>query len=423
MYVLVKYLAVSDMGVIMKNVGILGFGVVGSGVAEVIAMNHDKIASHVGEVIQVKRVLDLREFPDSPFASLITHDVDEFFGDSDISIVVETIGGARIAYEFTKRALSLGKSVVTSNKELVSTHGVELMQLAEDNGCCYLFEAAVGGGIPIIRPLHRCLAANEIIRIQGIVNGTTNYILSSMRNVGLSYEDALKQAQQKGYAEQNPTADVDGIDAQRKLSILSSIALNGLYVSPDAIHAEGISSISLDDIEFADKIGCSVKLLASFFNRDGGKPSAFVAPFFVSKNELIASVEDAFNMIIVEGNALGEAMFYGQGAGKLPTASAVVGDVIDAALHSGRNPHITKWYVNADEESVIMPYSDVITNVVVKSCASNADSLMQTFSSFDCKVVCDDSSCSAVVVKGISHKEIEEIIASVIDGSWMHYMD
>ena len=204
----------------MKQIGILGFGVVGSGVAEVLHMNGDKIAKRVGEEIRLKRVLDLRDFPDSLFADLITHDSEEFFNDPDISIVVETIGGARIAYEYTKRALSMGKSVVTSNKELVATHGVELMELASKNDCSYMFEAAVGGGIPIIRPLHKCLAANRIMKIAGIVNGTTNYILTSMRDSGLSYEDALKQAQKMGYAEQDPTADVEGIDAQRKLSIL-----------------------------------------------------------------------------------------------------------------------------------------------------------------------------------------------------------
>lgn len=397
----------------MKYIGILGFGVVGSGVAEVIAMNKEKIINHMGEEVQVKRILDLREFPGSPFESLVTHDAEEFFNDSDISIVVETIGGARVAYEFTKRALSMGKTVVTSNKELVSTHGVELMQLAEDNSCSYLFEAAVGGGIPIIRPLHRCLAANEILKIAGIVNGTTNFILTKMRDDGLSYDDALKQAQANGYAEQNPTADVEGIDAQRKLSILSSIALNGKYVSPDVIHAEGISKLTLDDIMFAEEIGCSVKLIAYFGNKEGQTPCAFVAPHVVPKTSLLASVNAVFNAIMVEGNALGESMFYGQGAGKLATASAVVGDVLDAGLHMKKDAHITKWF-NVDGK-VVLDYEDTVVSIIVKGDVSK---IKDAFASYETEVVCD----KAVIVKSIAHKDIDAIISGVAGASWLHYL-
>lgn len=395
----------------MKNIGILGFGVVGSGVAEVIAMNTEKIAKHMGEEVKVKRILDLRDFPDSPFNNLVTHDSEEFFNDSDISIVVETIGGARVAYEFTKRALSMGKSVVTSNKELVSTHGVELMQLAEDNNCSYLFEAAVGGGIPIIRPLHRCLAANQILKIAGIVNGTTNFILTKMRDEGLSYDDALKQAQANGYAEQNPTADVEGIDAQRKLSILSSIALGGQYVSPDSIHTEGISKLTLEDIKFAESIGASVKLIAYFAHPEGGVPAAFVAPHVVSKTSLIASVDGVFNAILVEGNALGESMFYGQGAGKLATASAVVADVLDAGLHMHKDAHITKWF-NTDSK-VTLDYDDVVVSILVKG---DADAISNAFASYETNKLSDN----AVVVKGIAHKDIDSKIPS--GSSWLHYL-
>lgn len=397
----------------MKNVGILGFGVVGSGVAEVIAMNTEKIARHMGEEVKVKRILDLRDFPDSPFNSLVTHDAEEFFNDPEISIVVETIGGARVAYEFTKRALSMGKSVVTSNKELVSTHGVELMQLAEDNACSYLFEAAVGGGIPIIRPLHRCLAANQILKIAGIVNGTTNFILTKMRDDGLSYDDALKQAQANGYAEQNPTADVEGIDAQRKLSILSSIALGGNYVAPDTIHTEGISKISLEDIKFAESIGSSIKLIAYFSHPENGTPSAFVAPHVVSKSSLIASVDGVFNAIMVEGNALGESMFYGQGAGKLATASAVVADVLDAGLHMKKDAHITKW-VKSDSK-VTLDYEDVVVSIIVRG---DANKVAASFAEYETAVV----SNSAVIVRGIAHKDIESLVSKIEGASWMHYL-
>ena len=245
------------------NIAIMGFGTVGSGVAETLDVNKDVISKRIGKEINVKYILDIRDFPDSKFANLVTHDADEVFN-SDIQIAVETIGGARIAYEYTKRALSKGISVVTSNKELVSTQGPELLEIAKNNNCCYLFEAAVGGGIPIIRPLYKCLAANKITRIAGIVNGTTNYILSQMKDEGVDFVTALKQAQDNGFAEANPSADIDGIDAQRKLSILSTIANDGEYIAPEKITAEGISAITTDDMAFARSIGCDIKLIALY---------------------------------------------------------------------------------------------------------------------------------------------------------------
>ncbi len=406
----------------MINIAVLGFGVVGSGVAEVIAMNKDKIAKHLGEELQVKHVLDLREFPDSPFGHLVTHNADDVFEDPDVKVVVETIGGARIAYEYTKRALSNGKSVVTSNKELVATHGVELMKLAEENGCVYLYEAAVGGGIPIIRPLHRCLAANKVVRVAGIVNGTTNYILTNMRTAGISYDEALSQAQANGYAEQNPAADVDGIDAQRKLSILSSICLGGLYVSPEEINTTGISAITLDDINFATKINCGIKLLAVFLNHEEfDKPAVYVAPHYVSKNSMLAPVEDVFNGIIVEGNALGEAMFYGRGAGKLPTASAVVGDILEAALPVDKNASAHNWYINPEGTRVTSEYEDIVVSILVKAPAGKADALKAAFASYETELVLDDSEATALVVKKIAHKDVEDKVASV-EGKWFHYM-
>ncbi|MCQ2533104.1 MAG: homoserine dehydrogenase [Clostridia bacterium] len=404
----------------MKKIAIIGFGVVGSGVAEVIEMNKEEITKHLGEELEVKYILDIREFPDSPFADKITSDSDKVFSDDEVSVIVETIGGARIAYEYTKRALSMGKSVVTSNKELVSTHGVELLELATKNSCVYMFEAAVGGGIPIIRPLHRCLAANKINKIVGIVNGTTNYILTSMRTKGLSYDDALKQAQANGYAEANPTADVEGIDAQRKLSILSTIAMGGEYISPDMINTTGISALSLDDIEFAEKVGGCLKLLA-VYNHESDKPSCFVAPHVVSRNKLIASVDDVFNAVLVEGNALGESMFYGRGAGKLPTASAVVADVLDAALHANRDAHVKKWFVS-DKESVVVPYEDIVTDIIVKAAPSNADSIVNAFEGHETQILLDDTYACAVVVKAVKHSEIDEAIKSVVGASWLHYM-
>ena len=344
------------------DIAILGFGVVGAGTAQVLEMNKEQIAQRTGTEIYVKRILDLRDFPDSPFADRVTHNADEVFGDKDIKIAVETIGGAKIAYEYTKKALSAGISVVTSNKELVSTHGVELLKIAKENGCQYLFEAAVGGGIPIIRPLYRCLAANKVVRIAGIVNGTTNYILTQMKVNGISLEEAVAQAKQNGYAEANPAADLEGIDAQRKLSILSTIALDGTYVAPSTINAQGITEITTDDIEFASKIGCELKLIALFENK-GDMPSAYVAPSYVSKESLIASVEGVFNAIMVEGNALGESLFYGQGAGAIPTASAVCGDIIEAAA-GDKMPDSRLW---EDKGQAVEAYDDVKASIVVRA--------------------------------------------------------
>jgi homoserine dehydrogenase len=358
----------------MVNVAILGFGVVGSGVAEVIAMNEKQLEKHLGEPIRVKKILDVRDFSESPFSALITKDADEIFEDKDISVVAETIGGATIAYEFTKRALSSGKSVVTSNKELVSKHGVELMQMANANHCIYLFEASVGGGIPIIRPLHRCLAANRISKVAGIINGTTNYILTQMTESGADFHSALSEAQVKGYAEKNPSADIDGIDACRKIAILASIILNGAYVDSTLIHAEGISKVTQEDIAYAKHLNGKIKLLAIFLHPEGKENSAIVAPHIVSVDEPLAVASGVFNAIMVRGNAIGDVMFYGQGAGKLATASAVVGDILDAALHHDRSAHITTWYYA--EESVIGTHEKSLVKALIRVQQDTKDSLI-----------------------------------------------
>ena len=394
------------------NIAILGFGTVGSGVAEVLDMNRASITEKTGRNIVLKHILDLREFPDSPYKDLVTHDAEEVFNDPELDIVVETIGGARIAYEFTKRALSLGKSVVTSNKELVSTHGVELLKIAAENNCSYLYEAAVGGGIPIIRPLYKCLAANEIVKIAGIVNGTTNYILSKMKDDGLTYEEALKGAQANGFAEANPTADVDGIDAQRKLSILSTIALNGRYVAPDRIHTEGISNLTLDDIEFEKEIGATLKLIAYFSKAEDGRPCIYVAPHYVSGSNLLSNVGGVFNAIMVEGNALGESMYYGKGAGMLPTASAVCSDILEAATTGGRPTESRLW---REEGADITPYEDIVCDIVVRS-DEGTDRLKEAFSGYDVSVL----SGNAVLVKSIRHKDID--LTGLPGAKYFHYL-
>ena len=316
----------------MVNVAILGFGVVGSGVAEVLAKNGDHIDKKVDNLIRLKYILDVRDFPDSPFADKFVKDFSVIEDDPDVNIVVETIGGARAAKDFTERALKAGKSVVTSNKELVAEHGYALLKLAEEHGVSYLFEASVGGGIPIIRPLNQCLAANEISEICGILNGTTNYILTRMIKAGLSFDTALKEAQANGYAEQDPTADVEGHDACRKICILASLAF-GRHVYPSQVPTEGISSVTLADVAYADSCGKKIKLLGRAIRQEGDRVTAYVAPHLVDGEDPLSGVEDVFNAITVKGDAIGDVMFYGRGAGKLPTASAVVADVIDAAKH------------------------------------------------------------------------------------------
>jgi len=395
------------------NIAILGFGTVGSGVADILAMNGASIEAKTGKKIELKHILDLRDFPDSPFASLVTHNADDVFEDPDLQIIIETIGGARIAYEYTKRALSKGISVVTSNKELVSTHGVELLKLAADNGCTYLYEAAVGGGIPIIQPLYRDLAANKIVRIAGIVNGTTNYILSAMKDEGISYEEALKQAQENGYAEADPTADVEGIDAQRKLSILSTIALEGNYVAPDDIHAEGISKLTLDDIDFEDKAQAELKLIAYFENKENGA-IAYVAPTYVSRTNLLSSVNSVFNAVMVDGNALGVSMYYGQGAGTMPTASAVFGDILQVAVTGGKPLEPRLWKETSEK---ITPYAEVKADIIVRL-DSKANELMKAFEGYSPLALGDD----AVIVSSISHGDAKKICASVDGAKWFHIL-
>ena len=320
----------------MTKVAILGFGTVGSGVAEVLSKNSQGIARRSGGEIQVKYILDVRDFPDSPFKDCFVKDFSIIENDPEVDVVVETIGGAKVALEFTTRALKAGKSVVSSNKELVANHGYELLQLAKANGVSYLFEASVGGGIPILRPLTNCLAANEVEQITGILNGTTNYILTRMIKAGLTFEQALKEAQDNGYAEKDPTADVDGHDACRKICILSALAC-GQHVYPQQVPTQGIREVTLADVAYADSCGYKIKLLGRCLREPEGKVCAFVAPHLVSCENPRAGVEDVFNAIAVTGNAVGDVMFYGRGAGKLPTASAVVADVIDIARDPKRD--------------------------------------------------------------------------------------
>lgn len=319
----------------MVNVAVLGYGTVGSGVYDVLIKNKDSIAKKVGDEINVKYVLDLREFPNDPVSNVLVHDFDTIINDPEIDIVAEAMGGLEPAYTFAKKTLEAGKSYCTSNKELVAKYGPELLALAEKNGKNFLFEASVGGGIPIIRPLNQSLTADEITEITGILNGTTNFILTKMDKEGLAFDDVLKEAQELGYAEKDPTADVEGYDACRKIAILSSLAY-GLHVNFEDIYTEGITKITDMDFKYARKLGLSIKLFGKSKKIDG-KCYAMVAPFMISTDSPLYCVNGVLNGILVNGEVIGDVMFYGSGAGKYPTASAVVADIVDDAKHLNRH--------------------------------------------------------------------------------------
>lgn len=319
----------------MAKAAIMGFGTVGSGVFEIIQNNSKRLVETSGEVIEVKYILDIRDFSDHPQKELFTKDFNDILNDDEVTVVAEVMGGLHPAYEFTKSLLEAGKSVVTSNKELVATYGTELLAIAKDKNVNYMFEASVGGGIPIIRPIHQCLTANNIVKIAGILNGTTNYILNEMIKNGKTFEEALKDAQAKGYAERNPAADIEGHDACRKIAILSSLA-SGKAVDYNDIETEGITNITLDDVKYAAELGAVIKLIGyAEFDKDG-KVYSIVSPMLIKNENPLSSVDDVFNAIMIEGDCLGEAMFYGKGAGKLPTASAVVADIVDSVKHYQR---------------------------------------------------------------------------------------
>ena len=319
----------------MANFAIMGFGTVGSGVAEVLRMNGESIARKLGEPLNLKYILDVRDLSATPYAKQAVKDFSVLENDPELDVVVESIGGAKVALEFTRRALLAGKHVVTSTKELVATHGKELLAIAKEKNVNYLFEASVGGGIPVLRPLFQCLAGNQIQEIVGILNGTTNYILTRMVKGGVTFAEALKEAQSKGYAEANPAADVEGLDAGRKICILSDLAW-GREVRPEDISIQGISHLDLKDVDIASKAGYRVKLLGRALRLEDGRQAAYVAPHLVPEDCPIAPVDDVFNAIMIRGNAVGDVMFYGRGAGDLPTASAVMGDVLDALAHRAK---------------------------------------------------------------------------------------
>ena len=331
----------------MLQIALLGFGVVGSGTAEVLTKNQKQIAAYCNDEVNIKYILDLREFPNHPLGDRVVHDINVILNDPEVVLVAEMMGGAHPAYDFTCAALKAGKHVVTSNKEVVATFGVELLNLARENNVCYLFEASVGGGIPIIRPMQTDLASNEILSVSGILNGTTNFILTKMKNEGAAFADVLKLAQEKGYAEANPAADVEGLDAARKIVILAALAF-GKLLDPNQISTTGITGITQEHTSLADKLGGAVKLIGHTEKVDG-RVLAIVSPFFVPSSNPIGHVDDVYNGILVDTNMLGRALFYGAGAGKLPTASAVVADILD--ILSGRSQgRLPTWTIATEED-------------------------------------------------------------------------
>ena len=332
----------------MAKIAIMGFGTVGSGVLEVCRKNAAAIARRAGEPVEVKYILDVRDFSDSPDAALFVKDLDVILADPEVRVVVETIGGTRFAYPYVRRCLESGRSVCTSNKEMVATYGAELLDLAREHGAAFLFEASVGGGTPIITPMHQCLAANHISQIEGIVNGTTNFMLTKMKREGMSFEEALHLAQKLGYAEtKDPGDDVDGRDACRKIAILASLAC-GHHVYPDNIPTRGIRELTALDVKAAESLECVIKLIAWYREEADGGLSDGVEPMLVPDSNQLAGVDDVFNAILVKGDMLGDVVFYGKGAGKLPTASAVVADVIDA-LKEGSAVHDSLFWQPADK--------------------------------------------------------------------------
>ena len=349
----------------MLNVALLGYGVIGSGVAKVIEENKKIIASRLGEEVYLKYILERRDLSGTPYADRVVPGIETILNDPDIKVVIEVMGGIHPAADFTRAALEAGKSVVTANKAVVADCGDELLALAREKGVRYLFEASVGGGIPIIRPLINDLASNEIEAVCGILNGTTNYILTRMTNEGCTYADVLKDAQKLGYAEADPSADVEGIDALRKIAILAALSY-GKLIPMEMLKAKGITDVSLDDIEIAETFGCSVKLIGRAGKLEDGRIYATVSPEFVKESCPMAHVNEVFNSVLVRGNMLGDAMFYGRGAGQLPTAGAVVADVIDALETKYSAPNRLNW--ERAEENDVVPADEVIANVATEFC-------------------------------------------------------
>ncbi|MBQ5900591.1 MAG: homoserine dehydrogenase [Clostridia bacterium] len=376
----------------MVDVAIIGHGVVGSGVAEIILNHKDLLTEKAKNEINLKYILDIRDFENVPYADKFTKDFNDILNDDDVRVVIETAGGATFAYDYVKACLLKGKSVVTSNKELVAAKGAELLKIAMDNNINFLFEASVGGGIPVLRPIAQCLAANDLTEITGILNGTTNFILTKMIKDNMQFSDALSMAQRLGYAERDPSADIDGHDAARKICILASLAF-GKHVYPDQIKTDGIRGMLLSDIALNSNMGYVTKLVGNAKVLENGKITAAVSPAVIKKSDIISSTEDVFNIIKVRGDAIGDVAFYGRGAGKLPTASAVVADVLDCVKHLHARKYL--FWDEGDKDYVVNPDTVAFSYLVITD-AKNSDAVKSEFAVSD---VCEENGNVAFTLK------------------------
>ncbi len=407
----------------MVDIAIMGHGTVGSGVVEVLKHNCDSITKRAGDEINIKYILDLKDFSDCPYSDKFIKDFAVIERDTDIKIVVECMGGLRPAYDFVKRCLLSGKSVVTSNKELMATKGYELLDIAKQRNLNLLFEASVGGGIPIIRPMVQCLAANEISDIVGILNGTTNFILTKMFKEGMSFEQALSMAQERGYAERDPSADVDGIDACRKIAILTSLAF-GKHVDPNLISTVGITGITLADVGYAGKWGGVIKLIGRVRRYEDGTVLPTVYPAFIPAYSQLSSVDDVFNAIMVRGDAIGDVMFYGRGAGKLPTASAVVADVVDCVKHIKARKYV---YWEESEDGYVRDHNLAYGELFVRAGVDDYDKAIELINDqFNVvSVLSDAGEEAAFIAVGVEKEIIDKLNAckSLDVKSMIHVLD
>lgn len=394
----------------MAKVAIMGYGTVGSGVYDIIKTNSDKLSrSANGESVDIKYILDIRDFDDHPEKELFTKEFNDILNDDEVSVVAEVMGGLHPAYEFTKSLLEAGKSVVTSNKELVATYGTELLEIARGKNVNYFFEASVGGGIPIIRPMHQCLTANNILKIAGILNGTTNYILDQMIRKGKTFETALKDAQNNGFAERNPAADIEGHDACRKIAILASLA-SGKMIDYNDIDTDGITNITLDDVKYAAAMDSVIKLIGYAQFDENGKVYSIVSPMVIKNSSPLAGVDGVFNAIMVTGDCVGDVMFYGKGAGKLSTASAVVADVVDAVKHSDRSKKI---FWEKPSENIMADIDSKKFEYFVRT-TDSAENVQKIFGKCEFVDNIIDNE-SAFVTSPLTKSEVEEKLAKLSD--------
>lgn len=409
----------------MKKIAVLGFGTVGSGVVELFFKNQQKIEQKAGQPLDLAYILDLRDFPDSPYAGKFVKSIDNILADPEVSVVAECMGGVEPAFTYLMQCLEKGISVTTSNKELIAKKGAELLANAKAHSCNCFFEASVGGAIPIIRPLHRCLAANEITDIYGILNGTTNFILNKMLTDHMSFEDALKMAQELGYAERDPSADVDGHDACRKICILSSLAF-GSHVYPESVPTTGIREISLEDAAEADKLDGAVKLIAFVKQLENGKILPAVMPMFVPHDNMLSRVDDVFNCVEVCGDAIDKAYFCGRGAGKFPTASAVMGDIIEAAKHD--KTVFSQDWTDAGNQDFIAPVSELVCGMFIRfEQAGSSKTISETAAAFCAKeaingtITASDKACVTMPLNAVQRDELLDALrgAGLKIAHWM----